>query len=72
MSLTVPQSIVRQLAVYLDALDIDIISQYSSETLFGELEVHFLVKITGNEIPEALKEEKLREKFGKYIKHEGE
>jgi len=70
VNLKVPQSRIKELAVLADALDIKIISQYSTESLFGDIDVHCLLKIEGNEIPEALKEEKLREKFGKYIKEE--
>lgn len=60
----------KELAVLCDALDIKIISQYATESLFGDVEVSCIVKIDSNEIPEALKEEKLKEKFGKYIKGE--
>jgi len=69
-TLKVPQSKVRELAVLCDALDIKIISQYATESLFGDVEVSCIVKMDDNEIPATLKEEKLKEKFGKYIKAE--
>ena len=70
VNLKIPQSKIRELAVLCDALDIKIISQYSTESLFGEIEINCILKIDSNEIPEGLKEEKLKEKFSKYIKGE--
>ncbi len=69
-TLKVPQSKMRELAVLCDALDIKILSQYSTESLFGDIEINCIVKADSNEIPETLKIEKLKEKFGKYIKPE--
>jgi hypothetical protein len=66
--LAIPENKYRSLVNLCSALDIDIVSIYEKDSLFSENILNCALKVQkDSEISLELKEEKLKEKFGKYI-----
>lgn len=68
LSVRLPKSKVREFNIFCDTMEIKIISSWVEDELFEDY-WHAEIKIYSSpEMPEELKEEKLNEKYSKYIK----
>lgn len=63
----VPEEKTDEFNQYLDSLDVIVLSSYSKEDFFGDVSVMYACKIVKGELPEDLVNEKLKEKYSKYI-----